>query len=147
MNITDQNVAVGLTAVGVKTLGHVDTLKPGKQESPEHGEPLLGPLYDWKAQENQTRYSGVSHQMKSRVVIGLLSLCLSVGAHSSFAASRPDTVQKVKRSILAIGTQMATGRTRISATGWVVADGLHVVTNAHAIRSTDALEHGEKIVV
>ena len=147
MSITDQNVAVSSTAVGGKTLGHVDTLQPGKQESPGEGEPWLGPLYDWKSKENQTGQSEVSHQMTSRVVIGLLSLCLSLVAHSSFAASLPDTVQKVKRSILAIGTQLATGRTRISATGWVVADGLHVVTNAHAIRSKDALEHGENIVV
>ncbi len=147
MDITDQNVAVRLAAVGAKTLGRADTLQPGKQESPEHGEPWLGPLYDWKPQENQTAQSEVSNQMTSRVVIGLLSLCLSLGAHSSFAASLPDTVQKVKRSILAIGTQLATGRTRISATGWVVADGLHVVTNAHATRSKDAPKHGENIVV
>ena len=86
MSITDQNVAVSLTAVGGKTLGHVDTLQPGKQESPGEGEPWLGPLYDWKSKENQTGQSEVSHQMTSRVVIGLLSLCLSLVAHSSFAA-------------------------------------------------------------
>ncbi len=45
------------------------------------------------------------------------------------------TVARVKRSVVAVGTKQATRRppARLLATGFVVADGVHVITNAHVI--------------
>lgn len=45
------------------------------------------------------------------------------------------TVKRVKRSVVAVGTKQATRRppARLLATGFVVADGMHVITNAHVI--------------
>ena len=47
----------------------------------------------------------------------------------------PETIAKVKRGIVGIGTVQKTRRPPVKflATGFVVADGNHVITNAHAI--------------
>jgi serine protease Do len=71
-----------------------------------------------------------------------------VGA-PTHAASLPDTVAKVKRSIVGIGTYEPTRRppTVLSATGWVVGDGLHVITNAHALKDKDSMKRSESLFV
>ena len=51
------------------------------------------------------------------------------------AGELPDTIRKVKPSIVGVGTVQRTRNpaVKLLATGFVVADGRHVVTNAHAI--------------
>lgn len=51
------------------------------------------------------------------------------------AESLPDTVARVKASIVGVGTYQRTGRppARLLGTGFVVADGRHVFTNAHVV--------------
>ena len=51
------------------------------------------------------------------------------------AAELPDTVQRVKRSIVGVGTVQHTRRPpgRFVGTGFVVGDGHHLITNAHNI--------------
>lgn len=50
-------------------------------------------------------------------------------------AALPDTLEKVKPSIVGVGTYQAirSPATRLMGTGFVVADGRHVLTNAHNI--------------
>ena len=57
------------------------------------------------------------------------------GLRAPAAAELPDTIDRVRPSIVAIGTVQATRRPpgRFVATGFVVGDGRHVITNAHAI--------------
>jgi len=52
-------------------------------------------------------------------------------------ASLPDTIDAVRESIVAVGTIIPTRRPPgiFLATGFVVADGTHVITNAHALPS------------
>ena len=62
----------------------------------------------------------------------LLAGLISVPA---WAGNLPDTIRQVKPSIVGVGTVQKTRYppVRLMATGFVVADGQHVVTNAHAI--------------
>ena len=66
----------------------------------------------------------------------LLMFCLAGAAlQSADAASLPDTIDAIRPSIVAIGTIVPTRRPPgiFLATGFVVGDGRHVITNAHAI--------------
>lgn len=61
------------------------------------------------------------------------------------ADTLPQTIQKVKRSVVAIGTYLPTRAPRgeFRATGYVVGDGLHVITNYHVIKPVLDIEHKE----
>lgn len=66
------------------------------------------------------------------------ALLLGLGlfmATTTAAADLADTVAKIKPSIVAVGVLEPAGRppARFHATGFVVGQGLHVVTNAHAL--------------
>ena len=60
------------------------------------------------------------------------------------AGGLPDTITRVKPAVIGVGTVQQTRRppVKLLATGFVVADGRHVVTNAHAI--PDELASGSK---
>lgn len=63
------------------------------------------------------------------------------GAWSSSAlAQLPDTVERVKPAVVLVGTYQATDtpRFRYVGTGFVVGDGLRVVTNAHVVSAIGA---------
>ncbi|HEY9209542.1 trypsin-like peptidase domain-containing protein [Acidovorax sp.] len=63
------------------------------------------------------------------------------GAWSSSAlAQLPDTVERVKPAVVLVGTYQATDtpRFRYGGTGFVVGDGLRVVTNAHVVSAIGA---------
>lgn len=66
-----------------------------------------------------------------------LVMCLSgiFWAASAQAASLPDTIDKVRPSIVAVGTYNPSGRPRqtFRGTGFVVGNGHQVVTNAHVL--------------
>ncbi len=51
------------------------------------------------------------------------------------AAPLPDTIDKIRASVVGVGTVQLTRRppSRVVATGFAVGDGQHVVTNAHAL--------------
>jgi S1-C subfamily serine protease len=64
------------------------------------------------------------------------SLLLIVGLPLTvWAASLADTVEKIKPSIVAVGTVQPTRRppAKFQATGFVVGHGRHIITNAHAL--------------
>ena len=56
-----------------------------------------------------------------------------VGAFSSVRADLPQTIEKVRVSVVGVGTFQKTRSPAMNmlGTGFVVADGLHVITNAH----------------
>jgi len=72
-----------------------------------------------------------------------------LGAEFVFAAGLPDTVQKIKPSIVAIGTLLKTRSPPVAffATGFAVEDGLTIVTNAHAIPPVLDGEKKEMLIV
>lgn len=70
-----------------------------------------------------------------------LLLCVLVSVlwpgSSAFADDLPDTVMRIKPSIVGVATHqmMRSPRTRLLGTGFVVADGNHVITNEHVLPS------------
>lgn len=65
----------------------------------------------------------------------LTSLLLAGAALSGGASGLPDTIVKIKPSIMGVGTYLPTRRppSRLLGTGFVVGDGTYVVTNAHVV--------------
>lgn len=78
----------------------------------------------------------------------LLSAMLA-GAGFAVAAQLPDTVEKIKPAIVGIGTyqQTRSPRTRFLGTGFVVADGRHVITNEHVVPEVLDTQRREFIAV
>jgi S1-C subfamily serine protease len=68
---------------------------------------------------------------------------------SSWSSELPDTVARIKPSIVAVGTYQRTRRppNLIKATGFVVGNGHMVATNAHVIPGRSSIEHGEQLAV
>ena len=70
-----------------------------------------------------------------RSLAALYAILFGLFSAPGRAGELPDTIRKVKPSIVGVGTVQQTRNppVRLLATGFVVADGRHVVTNAHAI--------------
>lgn len=89
-------------------------------------------------------------QMKTRLAI---KLCLCLGAlwslPSSAWAGLPDTIERLKPAVLLIGTYKSTDspRFQLRGTGFVVGDGLMVVTNAHVLPSDPPSADSPALVV
>ncbi len=82
------------------------------------------------------------------LLLGMISslLFLNFDASSAETNSLPDTVDRIRPAIVAVGTYQKTRRPPaiFRGTGFVIADGLHVVTNAHVLPDkidTDKREH------
>jgi serine protease Do len=77
-----------------------------------------------------------------------LAQCLP-GAAAVAADPLPDTVARIKPSIVGIGTFQKTRSpaTVFNATGFVVADGRHVVTNAHVLPKDSKAAPGATLIV
>ncbi|MDN4038023.1 serine protease [Massilia sp. YIM B02443] len=76
--------------------------------------------------------------MKRRIFLGHSALFLAAGALAAplaTGAALPDTVARVKRSIVGVGTHLQTRSPAVAfaGTGFVVGDGLSVITNAHVV--------------
>ncbi len=86
------------------------------------------------------------NQKKHVLTIVSINLCIlsSVGN-----AELEETIAKIKPSIVGIGTyqKMNSPPITFKGTGFVVADGSHVITNAHVIPEALDLENKEKYVV
>jgi serine protease Do len=78
-------------------------------------------------------------------IAGLLGLAV----RSAQAQNLADTIEKIKPSIVAIGTFQKTRRppSIFRGTGFIVADGLHVVTNAHVLQEKIDTEKKETLTV
>ncbi|MBV1913954.1 MAG: serine protease [Pseudomonadales bacterium] len=78
------------------------------------------------------------------IVAGLFFMAMFTSASIVYSAELADTVQKVKPSIVGIGTYSVNNRppASLKGTGFVVLDGQYVITNAHVI--PDSLDHQHK---
>lgn len=85
----------------------------------------------------------ISHTLHG-VLIGIVLMALS-SMSGAQADTLPQTIQKVKRSVVAVGTYLPTRQPRgdFRATGYAVGDGLHVVTNYHVVKQVLDLDHKE----
>ena len=86
----------------------------------------------------------------SRVWLGcLLSLALALATRGAQAQNLPDTIEKIKPSIVAIGTFQKTRRppSIFRGTGFVIGDGLHIATNAHVMPDKIDGERKESLAV
>lgn len=85
-------------------------------------------------QKSASPGGGANHTRLGRIG-GFLSIFLTLLVGDSLAAELPDTITKIKPSILAVGTYMAIRQQqhRLLGSGFVVGSGKHAVTNSHAI--------------
>lgn len=99
---------------------------------------------------------GCQHRVVSRYRRRLLALVLLAGAgvatglaSTAARADLPDTVARLKLSVVVVGSFRATDspRFRMRGTGFVVADGNHAVTNAHVLPEATENMTGMSIVV
>ena len=74
---------------------------------------------------------------RCRVWVAYIAIALVFASENKAAQAQalPDTIEKIKPSIVGIGTFQETRRppANFRGTGFVVADGLHIVTNAHVL--------------
>ena len=84
----------------------------------------------------------MSHAYWVRAFIGIACLCRLEGA---IAEGLPDTLAKVKLSVVGVGTVLPTGYTseNFLGTGFVVGDGRFVLTNEHVVSKLLDIEHKE----
>lgn len=77
--------------------------------------------------------------------LAIATLTLPTPAH----ADLPDTVARIKPSILVVGTHRVTDspRFRMRGTGFVVADGNHAITNAHVLPEATEYPTGMTLAV
>jgi len=80
--------------------------------------------------------------------IGIVSLS-AVRALAGDAAALPDVIEKIKPAIVGVGVFQKTRRppSIFRGTGFVVADGLHVITNAHVLPEKIDSEKKEIVAV
>ena len=83
-----------------------------------------------------------------RVWLGL-GWIAGLAVPSAQAQNLADTIEKIKPSIVAIGTFQKTRRppSIFRGTGFIVADGLHVVTNAHVLQEKIDTEKKETLTI
>lgn len=63
------------------------------------------------------------------------SMLIAVFSTAAFGADMVDAIKQVRRSVVAIGTHQKLGQPpiRLMGTGFVVADGSHIITNSHVL--------------
>lgn len=79
----------------------------------------------------------------------VLFLVVIAGLFSSVLhAALPDTIEKIKPSVVGVGSYNVLGRpqTHLKGTGFVVLDGSYIITNEHVIAPIETLEKEELVV-
>ena len=86
---------------------------------------------------------------RRRVILGAAAAIALLIAVPNARADLPDTVARIKPSVVVVGTFRATDspRFRMRGTGFVVADGNHAVTNAHVLPEATENMAGMTVVV
>lgn len=81
-------------------------------------------------------------RLRHALVILAMLVGLLPGATPS-VAGLPDTIDKIRPSVVGVGTFQYTGRpqSKFHGTGFVVADGRHILTNAHVVPKHGDLDH------
>jgi serine protease Do len=88
-------------------------------------------------------------QRVSRLCACLFGLAAWASVSSVCAAGLPETIARVKLSVVAVGTEQHTRNppSKFMGTGFVVGDGRHVITNAHVLPRELDNEHREFLAV
>lgn len=88
-------------------------------------------------------------EMNSRLGALLSVFFIYVVSGLPARAELPDTVERIKPSVVGVGTLLKTRRPPASlrGTGFVVADGLHVITNSHVLPRSTIMADMEVLVV
>ncbi len=86
---------------------------------------------------------------KASMPVAALVCGLMAPAQEASGQTLPDTLKRVKPSIVGVGTYQALRRPRAKflGTGFVVADGRHVLTNAHVVNKGLDSKNNERIAV
>jgi serine protease Do len=115
---------------------------------------LLCEIFGIDQSATDTRSEDWSSEMivRRRLSLGsFIATCLYLLApcHAADSNSLADTIEKVKPAVVAIGTFQKTRRPPaiFRGTGFIVADGLHVITNAHVLPEKLDIEKREVIAV
>lgn len=87
--------------------------------------------------------------MKSRVVFVITSMISVLASLQTLATSLPDTIERIRPSIVAIGSYQATRRPPGSfrGTGFVIDNGRYIVTNFHVLPEVIDFANRESIAV
>ena len=87
--------------------------------------------------------------MLYRVSLIIVSLSCVILSKSSVAQTLPETIEKVKPAIVAVGSFQRTRRPPavFHGTGFVIGNGLHIVTNAHVLPEKIEIERKEFLAV
>ena len=82
-------------------------------------------------------------------VLPLLAVLYGVFVTTDCYAGRADTISQIRLSIVGIGTAQKTRvpKVHVRGTGFVILDGLHVITNAHVIAGNLNTKKGEFLAV
>lgn len=86
-------------------------------------------------------------RMKVRILFSIM-LCMAV-VPRVLADRIPDVIQAAKRSVVGVGTYQITRSpvAELMGTGFVVADGRHIITNHHVVSNQLDQSHHEQLVV
>ncbi len=84
-----------------------------------------------------------------KILLSLLIACLAWLPFGGLRAGLPETIERVKPSVVGVGTFEVLRRPQamLMGTGFVVAGGGYVVTNAHVIPKSIQVEKGEHLAV
>ncbi|MCP5209223.1 MAG: trypsin-like peptidase domain-containing protein [Hahellaceae bacterium] len=77
-----------------------------------------------------------------------LAACFGALFSTTVTAALPDTIVKIKPSIVGVGSYNVLGRpqTHLKGTGFVVLDGTYIVTNQHVVSPIETLEKEELVI-
>jgi S1-C subfamily serine protease len=91
----------------------------------------------------------MSTRRRSHLLSAVLPLLCLLVAVPAGAASLPDTIERIKPSIVGVGSVQVTRRppAKFVGTGFVVGDGWHVMTNAHVVPTDLDVERKEHLAV
>jgi len=97
---------------------------------------------------SQLRHRSLSSGQRA-IGLALIAVILSSAPLTHAAATLPETVARIKPSIVGIGTFQKTRSpsTVFTGTGFAVADGRHIITNAHVLPREVNTERMESLVV
>ena len=92
--------------------------------------------------------SQAAHQLivLKRIILGLL---LVAGFHPAARADLPQTIEKIRPSVVGVGTYAKTRSPAVSVrgTGFAVGDGQYVITNAHVTPAFLDTENKETLII
>ena len=97
-----------------------------------------------------THRTGLDRRAALRALLRLSGLpVLALAAPGALAAGLPETIKRIKRSVVAVGTYQRLRRppAKLLGTGFAVADGRHVITSAHVLPRTLQEKPKEELAV